>query len=409
MTFSTPEETKCNLTNYDKHTTMKKFILTSAFALLACLGLQAQTKWTATWATAIESPFSDSDMPKTTLTGNALRQVIHVSLGGEKLRLQLSNEKSTQPVEIKSVYIADAGEGSAIDAKTATYLTFGGNKAVTIEPGKAVYTDVAKYSLKPLQRLSVTINYGSTPEKATTHRGSRTKSYIMTGESTPDAAFNAVETPEHWYNISALEVETSASTRCIACLGNSITDGRGTTTDAQNRWTDVLAEALGGKVGVINLGIGGNCVVSGGISAPAAERFDRDILGQQGVTDVVIFEGVNDIGGIKDDGARTTRMLTKFYRLFVKKAREKGMKVYGGTITPIKNSSYYNATNEKARENVNAWIRTAGNFDGVIDFDKAVADPTDPDAMREDLQSDWLHPNPEGYKVLGNCAADVLR
>lgn len=388
---------------------MKKLIITSALALLAAIGLQAQTKWTATWATAIEAPLAESDMPKTSMTNSTLRQVIHVSIGGDKLRMQLSNEKSQQPVEIKSVYIADTDGGKAIDAKTAKYLTFGGSRSVTIEPGKAVYTDVAQYKLKPLQRLSVTISYGNTPVKATTHRGSRTTSYLAQGEVAPKADFAEMEKFEHWYSIAALEVEAPASTRCIACLGNSITDGRGTTTDAQNRWTDVLAEQLGGKVAVINLGIGGNCVIRGGLSAPASERFDRDILAQQGVTDLIIFEGVNDLSSIKDDGAKTVRMLTKFYRLFAKKAKEKGMRVYGGTIMPFKNSFAYSETHEKARQEVNQWIRTAPDYDGVIDFDKATADPKDPEALMESLQSDWLHPNADGYKVMGECAAKAFK
>lgn len=388
---------------------MKKLIITSALALLAVTGLQAQTKWTATWATAIEAPLAESDMPKTSMTNSTLRQVIHVSIGGEKLRLQLSNEKSRQPVEIKSVYIADTDGGKAIDQKTAKFLTFNGSRSVTIEPGKALYTDVAQYKLKPLQRLSVTISYGNTPVKATTHRGSRTTSYLAQGEVAPKADFAEVEKFEHWYSIAALEVEAPASTRCIACLGNSITDGRGTTTDAQNRWTDVLAEQLGGKVAVINLGIGGNCVIRGGLSAPASERFDRDILAQQGVTDLIIFEGVNDLSGIKDDGAETVRWLKKFYRLFAKKAKEKGMRVYGGTIMPFKNSFAYSETHEKARQEVNQWIRTAPDYDGVIDFDKATADPADPEALMENLQSDWLHPNADGYKVMGECAAKAFK
>lgn len=388
---------------------MKKLIITSALALLAAIGLQAQTKWTATWATAIEAPLVESDMPKTSMTNSTLRQVIHVSIGGDKLRMQLSNEKSQQPVEIKSVYIADTDGGKAIDQKTAKYLTFNGSRSATIEPGKAVYTDVAQYKLKPLQRLSVTISYGNTPVKATTHRGSRTTSYLAAGEVAPKADFAEVETFEHWYSIAALEVEAPASTRCIACLGNSITDGRGTTTDAQNRWTDVLAEQLGGKVAVINLGIGGNCVIRGGLSAPASERFDRDILAQQGVTDLIIFEGVNDLSGIKDDGAETVRWLKKFYRLFAKKAKEKGMRVYGGTIMPFKNSFAYSETHEKARQEVNQWIRTAPDYDGVIDFDKATADPADPEALMENLQSDWLHPNADGYKVMGECAAKAFK
>ena len=388
---------------------MKKYIILSVLMLSAGLVLKAQTKWTATWAAAMEAPFSDSDMPEMTLTGNTLRQVVHVSISGKKLRLQLSNEKSAQPVEIRSVYIADAGKNETITEKTATYLTFDGRHSVTITPGGTVYTDAASYDLKALQRLSITICYGKTPDKATTHRGSRTRSYITAGESTPDTPFRVEETPEHWYNISALEVEAPTSVRCIACIGNSITDGRGTTTDAQNRWTDVMAEALGGKTAVINLGIGGNCVVRGGISAPASKRFDRDVLAQQGITDVVVFEGTNDIGGIKDNGQETLRMLKKSYREFIDKAHAKGLRIYGGTITPFRNSSYWSDVHENVRQEINRWIRMESGFDGVIDFDKAVADPDDPSVMSEHLQSDWLHPNAEGYKVMGKYAAKAVR
>lgn len=370
--------------------------------------VHSQTKWTGTWATAVESPLSVSDMPETSLSGNSLRQVIHVSIGGKKLRLQLSNEMSTQPLEIKSAYIADAGDGADIDAETAAYLTFGGKRSVTLERGKAVYTDPVDYDLKPLQLLSVTINYGNTPEKATTHRGSRTTSYIMSGESQPAAAFDTVEKLEHWYNISALEVEAPVETRCVACIGNSITDGRGSTTDGHNRWTDVMAEELGGKVGVLNLGIGGNCVVSGGLSKPAVERFERDVLGQSGITDIIVFEGINDITGFKDDGVRITRMLTKVYSRFVSQARSKGIRIYGGTITPFGNTDNWNEKRENVRKTINEWIRTAGNFDGIIDFEKAVANPLSPDVFRENMQSDWLHPNAEGYKALGVCAAKSI-
>lgn len=389
---------------------MKFLTVFSVMTLLTCQCIQAQKKWVGTWATAIERPLNKNDMPRTSLTDHALRQIIHVSLGGKKLRLQLSNEMSTQPVEIKSVYIANATDsGAAIEPKTAQYLTFNGKPSVTIEAGKAIYTDVLKYKLKPLQRLSITINYGQTPTQATTHRGSRTTSYIMEGESTPTTEFKTMEKVEHWYNIAALEVEGNEKTRCIACLGNSITDGRGTTTDKQNRWTDVLAEKLQGKVGVLNLGIGGNCVVKGGLSLPAIKRFDRDILGQQGVTDLIIFEGINDIGGMKNDSEERTQQVIKAYKHFIDKAHARGIKVYGGTITQIKNTGYWSDAQEKARQTINQWIRTAGNFDGLIDFEKAVASPQDADAMRDDLKFDDLHPNAEGYRLLGECAAEAVK
>ena len=379
--------------------------------------------WTGTWATATERS-GDADMPKATLSNHAVRQTVHVSLGGSILRLQLSNTFCQEPVDIKSVYIADAVEGSDIAAATARYLTFSGRKAVTIEGGKTVVSDGVKYQLRPLQRLSITINYGArTPKNATGHRGSRTTTYIMQGESKPKAAFPVAEAVERWYNIDAIDVQATATIPdglppgCIAVLGNSITDGRGSTTDAQNRWTDILAEQLEGKVGVLNLGIGGNCVLQGGLGEPAVDRFDRDILGQRGVTTLVVFEGVNDIGGSKSV-EKTSRQLIRAYQKFIAKAHERGIRVWLGTITPIGNSGYWSYFHEACRQTVNEWIRSAASggsaaeapaADGVIDFDQLVRDPRKPAQMRPDWQFDWLHPNAEGYKNMGMEAAEKLR
>lgn len=385
---------------------MKRFGLLLAGLLLAFSTFAAE-KWTGTWATAPEYT-GKGDMPQNmTLTGNSLRQVIHVSLGGEELRLKLTNEFSDEEVEIRSVYIADAGDGEKINPKTVKYLKFDGKENVTIAPHGAVYSDAVKYDLKPLQLLSITINYGErTPEHATSHRGSRTTSYIMDGMSKPKKDFVASEKLEHWYNISALEVMTDGD-ECIAVIGNSITDGRGTTNNLQNRWTDVCAEALGGKVGVLNLGIGGNSVLHGGLSEPAVKRFDRDIMGQNGLTGIVIYEGINDIGGSRNV-EKTTADLIEAYTSFIDKARAKGLKVYGATISQLGNTNYWSYFHEAARQAVNEWIRTSGKFDGVIDFDAVLADPANPLRMNPDYQFDWLHPNPAGYKAMGEAAAKVM-
>ena len=384
---------------------MKK-IFTLLCCLIAAFTASAEN-WTGTWAAAPEWTGA-GDMPKkTTLTGNSVRQIVHVSVGGKKLRVQLSNELSNQPVEIQSIYIADALDGKNINPKTAKYLKFDGKKEVTIESGKAVFSDALEYDLKPLQLLSITIHYGETPKNATSHRGSRTTSYIMEGKSNPKKEFVVAEQLAHWYSISAIDVMAS-NQPCIAVLGNSITDGRGTTTDKQNRWTDVCAEALDGKVGILNLGIGGNCVLRGGLSEPAVKRFDRDILGQRGLTGILIFEGVNDIGGSKAS-EQTAQQLIEAYETFIQKAREKGLKVYGGTITPIGNTDYWSYFHEAARQTVNEWIRTCGKFDAVIDFDKVLCDPANPTQIRSDYQFDRLHPNAAGYKAMGEEAAKVLQ
>ena len=213
--------------------------------------------------------------------------------------MKLSNEQSKEPVEIKSVYIADTDKDSNwfVNGKTVKYLKFNGKKNVTIAPGKAIFSDDLKYALKSGQRLTITIDYGKqTPVNATSHRGSRTTSYIVSnvkGKAVKpaDAAFDKQEKADHWYNLSAIDVKTDKATPVVAILGNSITDGRGSTTNHQNRWTDFLSDALNAEkpYGVLNLGIGGNCVVQGGLSEPAMKRFDRDILGQTGVDKLIIF------------------------------------------------------------------------------------------------------------------------
>jgi lysophospholipase L1-like esterase len=336
--------------------------------------------------------------------------IIHVSTGGNTLRLQLSNVFGSSDTDIRSVYVADAGEAQQIDVKSAKYLTFNGKKNVTLKKGESLYSDEFAYNLKPLQLLSITINYGDrTPENATSHRGSRTTSYIISGESKPKSYYDPQEKVDHWYNIAALEVKTTQKAPVVACLGNSITDGRGTTTNKQNRWTDFLAEGLGGKVGVLNLGIGGNAVIKGGLSEPALKRFDRDILGQQGVTSLIIFEGVNDIGGAKNDSEQRANDLIAAYREMMAKAHNKGIKVYLGTITPFKGNGYYTIFHEAARQYVNDWIRNCKECDGIIDFDALVRDPNDPAKLKAEFSDDWLHLNPKGYEAMGKLAAEKLK
>ena len=375
--------------------------------ILMAFAIQAHAQWIGTWAAAAEFT-GPGDMPASSLSNRSLREVIHVSIGGSELRLKISNEFSKEPVDIRSMYIADALEGWEIQTKTAKYVTFNGMRNVTVEPGKALYSDVIKYPLKPLQRLTVTINYGeTTPVNATSHRGSRTTSYIIPGVSKPKASFAEGEKVDHWYNIAALEVKGS-DIPCVAVLGNSITDGRGSTTNRQNRWPDFMAEALGGTVGVLNLGIGGNSVVQGGLSEPAVKRFNRDIMEQNGVNTLIIFQGVNDIGGSRHV-EQTTHQLIAAYENFIKQARAKGMKVYLATITPFKGNGYFSYFHEAARQIVNEWIRQCKQVDGIIDFDELVRDPADPMKIKEIYSDDWLHLNPAGYEAMGKYAATFIQ
>lgn len=393
---------------------MKKSFIVAllSFAMCAQAGNGVKEgKWTGTWAAAPQLA-AGQDMPAgTDLSGMSLRQIVRVSVGGDVLRLQLSNEYSKTPVEIKSVYIATAGDSCVINKGSAKYLTFGKKRNVTIEAGKAVMSDAIKFDLKPLQRLAITVNYGSTPKEATSHLGSRTTSYIIKGTSKPGSNFSNAMKVDHWYNISAIDI-SSEDKSTVAVLGNSITDGRGSTTNMQNRWTDVLAtnlQAEGKSLGVLNLGIGGNCVLKGGLGTPAMQRYDRDIIAQRGVSAVVIFEGVNDIGSINGNSEAMTAKLIDAYTQLAKKAREHGYNVYGATITPFAGHSYFTFFREAARQAVNEWIRTSGTFDDVIDFDKLMRDPSEPSKLKADLQDDWLHPNAAGYKVMGEYAAKIIK
>lgn len=389
---------------------MKRTVISilSAISILGCVAQNQEKSWTGTWATAVEFT-GQGDMPASSLSGRSLREIVQVSIPGETLRMQFSNIHSKEPVEIKSVFIANPTDSCDIDAKSAKYLTFNGKKSVTIAPGEAKYCDDLNFNLQPLQKLAITVNYGdNTPVNASSHRGSRTTSYIINGEAKPKTKFTDAEKVDHWYNISCIDVLTDEPTECIAIIGNSITDGRGSTTNMQNRWPDFLAKALDGKVGVLNLGIGGNAVVRGGISEPAIVRFDRDVLGQAGASTVIIFEGVNDIGGKRPNHQAIVDNIIEAYSSFIAKCKDAGKKVYLATITPYKNSFYENHFSEAARLTLNDWIRANKDIDGVIDFDMAVRDPANPSALLPEYSDDWLHLNPAGYEAMGKFAAKVI-
>ena len=379
---------------------------------------QAQN-WVGTWATAPQTVVKSFMPYNNCMTNRSVRQVVKVSIGGDVIRLKLSNIYSMQPVEIRSIYIAHAKDSSDIDAKTAQYFKFGNNYKTVIPAGKQIVSDALKFNLRNLERVAITINYTSAPEIPTVHMGSRTTSYIMKGVTNAHSNFEKAFRENHWYNISGIDVYTmSNNMSAIAIIGNSITDGKCSTDNAQNRWPDVMSEMLQLKhkitnQGVLNLGIGNNRVtVPGGFGALAKERFDRDILMQSGVKKVVIFEGVNDIGAARSGSSETVaRQIIESIQGMVKKAKARKMKVYLGTITPFKGAGYYTHFHEAARLYVNDWIRSqAKNVDGILDFAKLLQDPNDDRRMkREYASNDWLHPNPTGYKAMGIYAADIVK
>ncbi len=396
---------------------MKKII---ALIVLFCAIMTHATaqNWIGTWATAPQTVVKAYMPYNNNMTNRSVRQIVKVSIGGDVIRLKLSNIYSMQPVVIRSVYIAHAKDSFAIDAKTAKYLKFGDSYKTTIPAGKSIVSDALKFDLKNLERVAITINYTSAPTIPTVHMGSRTTSYIMKGVSNAHSDFSKAFRENHWYNICGIDVYTMRTDMsAIAIIGNSITDGKGTTDNGQNRWPDIMSDMLQLKykittLGILNLGIGNNRVtVPGGFGTLAKERFDRDILGQAGVKKVIIFEGVNDIGAARGNSETIARQLIECYQAMIKKAKAHQMKVYLATITPFRGAGYYTPFHEAARQTVNEWIRSqAKNVNGILDFAKLLQDPMDDRRMKREYQSgDWLHPNPAGYKLMGEYAAGILK
>ena len=398
---------------------MMKRLLVLLMVFCAISTVSSAQNWVGTWATAPQTVVRSFMPYNNCMTNRSVRQVVKVSIGGDVIRLKLSNIYSMQPVEIRSIYIAHAKDSFSIDAKSAQYFKFGNSYKTVIPAGKQIVSDALKFNLRNLERVAITINYTSAPEVPTVHMGSRTTSYIMKGVTNAHSNFEKAFRENHWYNISGIDVYTmSNNMSAIAIMGNSITDGKCSTDNAQNRWPDVMSEMLQLKhkitnQGVLNLGIGNNRVtVPGGFGALAKERFDRDILMQSGVKKVIIFEGINDIGAAKSGNSETVaRQIIESIQGMVRKAKAQKKKVYLGTITPFKGAGYYSHFHEAARLYVNDWIRSqAKKVDGILDFAKLLQDPNDDRRMkREYASNDWLHPNPAGYKAMGIYAADIIK
>ena len=391
-----------------KPTEMKKLLMMLACMLTTGMA-QAEEHWVGTWATAPQLVERHNNPPQPGLTGNSLREIVQVSIGGKRIRLKLTNEFSNTPTEIKAVELAiakTAGSSSDIDEKSTVRLTFGGSESITMAAGEKVVSDAVDFKVGNRENVAITIHYGKTSESVSGHPGSRTTSYLKAGNTTDFT--DAIRT-DHWYNILALEVDAPKKAGAVVILGNSITDGRGSTTNMQNRWADVLSRRLlenkkTSMIGVLNMGIGGNCVLGGGLGPAGVKRYPRDLFQQEGVKWIILFEAVNDLGYSRN-GHETAQRIIDVYKQIISEAHQKGIKVFGATITPFKGNNYFSENHEQGRTTLNEWIRTSKELDGVIDFDKAVRDPNNLQAMQQEFlfENDWLHLNAKGYETMGNC------
>lgn len=366
-------------------------------------------QWVGTWYTSQQLVEPHNLPPEPGLSNNTLRQIVRVSVGGEKLRLKLSNSFSSEPVEIKEISIATSISEDKIDLHSLKLIEFKGENHITIPAYEDVYSDPVAYDLVAGSLLAITIHFGEVASDITGHPGSRTTSYLTLNNQAASPDFEDPITTDHWYMINGVEVYVPADYAAIAVLGNSITDGRGSGTNKQNRWTDILSERLlkneeTKNIAVLNMGIGGNCVLRGGLGPTALERFEKDILSQPNLKWLIILEGINDIGSTqnKEEAEQVALDLIDAYQHMIEQAHSKGILVYGATILPFAQSFYDTPFRQTAREKVNEWIRNSNQFDAVIDFDKMMQDEKNNAQIQSDMHDgDFLHPNEAGYKRMG--------
>ncbi len=389
---------------------IKSALLAAVLSFLTISTASAGKHWVATWATAEQVVEPHNCPPAPGLENNSIRQIVQTSISGKEVRVKFSNEFSRGPITINAAEIAlaaTAGSSSDIISGTEVSLTFNGKKSITVQPGKLVTSDPVKFPMGTRENVAITMHMGEASSTSVTgHPGSRTDSYLIEGQGSDFS--NAVKTA-HWYIINAIEIKAEKKARAVVVLGNSITDGRGSTTNEQNRWTDnlsrrLLANKKTRRVAVLNMGLGGNCILNGGLGPTGKSRYPRDLFQQEGVKYIILFEGVNDLGG-RGDATEKAKQIIDVYKQIISEAHELGIKVYGAPVMQFKGNNYYSENHEAGRQQLNQWIRSSGYFDGVIDFDAAMGNPEDPAQLNPKylFENDYLHPNAEGYVRMGDC------
>jgi len=372
--------------------------------------------WTGSWAASQQLPEPQNSLAPDDLCDATLRQIVHLSAGGSAIRLHLSNAFGTQTLHLASVHVARpvSAASAKIDPASDRAVTFSCRPDVIIPAGADYLSDPVAFPVPPLSDLAVSIHYDEAPASQTGHPGSRATSYLVHGDAAAAADMADAKKFDHWYQLAGVDVAGGAG--AIVALGDSITDGHGATTNGNDRWTDVLAQRLQANeatrsIGVLNEGIGGNHLLTDGLGPNVLARFNRDVQAQPGVRWVIVLEGVNDLGGLtrlsdppQEAHAAFVRRVLASYEQIVARAHNAHLRVIGGTILPYTDSDYYHppASNEADRQLINAWIRAAGHFDAVVDFDKALADPARPNHLNPAYDSgDHLHPSAAGYRVMG--------
>ena len=397
-------------------------ILLVSLLVVGSAASAAPTRWVASWASAQQVPEERNALPGEDLHDATLRQVVRVSLGGEQIRLKLSNLFGTAPLAVGGVHVARSADPASarIVPESARPVTFNGQAGITIPAGAEYLSDPISLDVPAMSHLAVSMYLPEAPARQTSHPGSRATTYFVHGNSIAAADLPDAGEVAHWYQLSGVQV-ASPDAEAVVAIGDSITDGYGVSPDTDQRWTDFLLARLQAdpetrELALLNQGMGGNRVLQDGLGPNALSRFERDVIAQPGVRSFIILEGVNDLGGLSgppispEAEAEFLANMIGAYRQMVMRAREHGIRAIGATIMPYGGSGLYRATaqSEGVRQAINEWIRAPGNFDAVIDFDAIMRDPNDPTRLRAEVDNDGLHPSIAGYKAMADAVPLAL-
>lgn len=391
--------------------------LASAASLAA-----ADAHWVVSWGASPSPQTTEAQLQSAGLRfrEQTLREVVHLSIGGHRLEVRLSNAYGRESVEVAAARIALSAGGSAVAPGTDRVLRFGGRDRVTLPPDAWVVSDPVDLDVPAGADLAVSLYLPGPSLAGGIHYAALATSYVAKGDRTGKRRLPKASTLSSWCFLSGVDFEAPAPASAVAAFGDSITDGAHSSANANCRWPDFLARRLAGRpgpeIGVLDAGIGGNRLLHDGservqFGVDALARFDRDVIAQPGVRFVIVLEGINDIGqpgsGAPASQAVGAGDIIGALRQLIARAHEHGMRIFGGTLTPFAVTTikgYYSPEKERVREAVNAWIRSSGEFDGVVDFDRAVRDPRNPDRILPAYDGgDHLHPGDKGYEAMGGA------
>ena len=371
----------------------------------------APSRWMATWTAspsdAPARPPRDSIDRVPTLFDQTVRLIVRTSIGGDNVRIRLSNEYGDRALAIGSAHIAVRDSGASIDAATDRALTFGGRPSVRLRPGAIAFSDPVALSVPALRDLAVSLHLADSARLVTRHALALQTNYVRRGNVVGARTFAPDTSIFVWPYLVGVDVTNGAATGVIATIGNSITDGALSSRDANARWPNILAARLLNSSepmkAVVNAGISGGRVLTYGAGPSALARFDRDVLATPGLTHVIVLEGINDISRSAVDGVTADDIIAGYQQL-ITRAHDRGIVIIGATLTPSSPRAPFTPALEAKRAAVNAFIRTSGEFDGVIDFDAATRDPASPLQFLPKYDSgDHLHPGDTGYRAMGDA------